>query len=80
MKEDLKKLSLEELLKNEKQMKVFITSFVGIGIVGLGAFLYLFFTTGEFNGGVITLLTLAAIVPTQVKNINAIQQEIDLRK
>jgi hypothetical protein len=80
MKEDLKKLSIEELRKKEKQLKGLVGFFIGIGIVGFGAFLYLIFTTRKFNAGIVALLALVPVVSMQIKSIKTIRDEISSRK
>ncbi len=80
MKKDLKKLSIAELQKMEKQTKGFVGFFVGIGIVGLAAFLYLFLTTKKFNAGIVAILALIPVTQSQLKKIKVIQEEIGMRK
>jgi hypothetical protein len=80
MKEDLKRLSSEELHKKEKQLKGITAFFIGILIVGLAASLYLAITEKKFTGGLVAVLALAAILPMNFKNIKILQEEIKSRK
>jgi hypothetical protein len=80
MKEDLKKLSTEELEKKEKQLKGITAFFIGTLIVGLAASLYLAITEKKFTGGLVAVLALAAILPMNFKNIKILRDEINLRK
>jgi hypothetical protein len=80
MKEDLKKLSTEELEKKEKQLKGITAFFIGILIVGLAASLYLAITEKKFTGGLVAVLALVAILPMNFKNIKILRDEINLRK
>jgi hypothetical protein len=80
MKEDLKRLSIEELQKKEKQLKGITAFFIGILIVGLAASLYLAITEKKFTGGLVAVLALAAILPMNIKNIKILRQEINSRK
>ncbi len=80
MKEDLKRLSIEELKKKEKQLKVITAFFIGILIVGLAASLYLTVTEKKFTGGLVAVLALAAILPMNFKNIKILRDEINSRR
>ena len=80
MKEDLKKLSTEELEEKEKHLKVITGFFVGLLIAGLAASLYLAITEKKFIGGLVAVLALAAVLPMNFKNIKILQEEIKSRK
>ena len=80
MHKNLNELSLEELMKQRKTLKLVSGIFIGVLIVLCLALLYKYLETKEFSALMIMPITLLPIAILNYANIKKIIKEINSRK
>ncbi|NAS13544.1 redox-active disulfide protein 2 [Poritiphilus flavus] len=79
-KEQLEKLTTEELNKRHKQLKTITSFLAGILIFLFGVTAYNTFSTGKFDPMLITPIALAAIIPINLKQLKEIKRILEQRE
>ena len=78
--ENLKELSVEELLKQQKTIKVVTGSLAGMLIVLLGLGIFLTFQKTSFAAFIVIPIALLPIVILNLTTLNKIKEELNLRE
>ena len=79
-KDDLSKLTEEQLVKREKTLRFTVGLLMGILIVLLIVAIFISVRDKSFNPALITPVALAAILPISFKKIKEIREELERRR